>query len=108
MISYTKFKEIFNCIRGRNPEIEFFFNNRDHSYMIIKYSDYVTFQRCGYLQEQSGEIRFETLDELYNAQTIDDIVLKKEWENIDDIIFDAAFSVVRDKEAFYDQYGITI
>lgn len=108
MITYQKFKEVFDNIDSNSePEIELYFNNRDNTYMIIKYSDFITFQRCGN-NEQSGEIKFSTLDELYNTKTIDDIVLKDEWDNISDIIFDAAFSVVEDKEDILKLYGVVL
>lgn len=108
MITYQKFKEIFDNIdTNSEPEIELFFNNRDNTYMIIKYNDFITFQRCG-KDEQSGEIKFSTLDELYKTKTIDNIVLKDEWDNISDIIFEASFSVIEDKEDILDLYGVEL
>lgn len=108
MISYEKFKEIFNIIDSkREPEMEFYFKNRKNTYMIIKYNDYVTFQRCGRFEEQSGEIKFKSLDELYNSHTIDNIVLKKEWNNIKDILFDC-LSINRNKEDISEMYNIKI
>lgn len=109
MISYPKFKEIFDNIdSNREPEIEFYFKNRKNNYMIIKYNDYVTFQRCGIKEEQSGEIKFKSLDELCNSQTIDNIILINEWNNIEDILFDCTFSVVDDKEEFFNLYGVEL
>lgn len=85
MITYLKFKELFEVLNvAREPEIEVYFHNRKYVYMIIKYKDYITFQRCGSKEEQSGEIKFSSLDELYNSKTIDDILLKEEWNNISD------------------------
>ena len=109
MISYAKFKEIFDALdAGREPEIELYFQSRDHTYMIIKYSDFITFQRCGTIEEQSGEIRFISLDELYNARTIDGIVLKNEWGDLYDILFDCTFSVINDPDEIHTQYGVCI
>ncbi len=109
MISYLKFKEIFDNIdANREPEIEFYFKNRKSTYMIIKYNDYVTFQRCGTKEEQSGEIKYKSLDELCNNQTIDDIILINEWDSIEDILFDCTFSVVDDKEDIFNLYGVEI
>lgn len=109
MISYLKFKEIFDSIDSKSEtEIEFIFKDKKNYYMIIKYNDYITFQRCGTDEEQSGEIKFTSLDELYNTQTIDGIVLKNEWNNIEDILFHCTFSVVDDKEVIYDLFGVEI
>ena len=89
MISYTKFKELFDSIDSNSePEIELYFKNKHNTYMIIKYYDYISFQRCGNQEEQSGEIQYKSLDILYNSRTIDNIVLKDEWKNIQDILFD--------------------
>ena len=109
MISYKKFKEIFdNLDANREPEIEIYFKNKENNYMIIKYKEYVTFQRCGKKEEQSGEIKFKSLDELASSKTIDDIILINEWVNIEDILFDTTFSVVLNKEDIYRYYGIKI
>lgn len=109
MISYQKFKEIYDNIdSNREPEIEFYFKNRKNTYMIIKYNDYVTFQKCGMKEEQIGEIEFESLDELCSSQTIDNIILINEWNNIEDILFDCTFSVVDDKEDIFNLYGVEI
>ena len=109
MITYEKFKEIFDSLEAeKEPEVEISFDDRDDSYMIIKYSGYITFQRCGLSEDQSTEIKFNTLDDLYNSKTIDGIVLKDEWGHIDDIVVDASFSIVNDQENFLKQYGIML
>lgn len=109
MIKYLQFKEIFNKLDiNREPEIEIYFKNRKYTYMIIKYNGFITFQRCGTKEEQSGEIKFSTLDELYNSTTIDDINLKREWENIEDILFDCTFSIIDDKEYILKLYGVQL
>lgn len=107
MIDYRKFKEIFEAIDSYNePEIELYFKDKNNHYMIIKYSDYITFQRCGVKEKLSKEIKFKSLDELYNAKTIDDICLKSEWENIEDIIFDGLFSIIDDQETIINFYRV--
>ena len=94
MISYEEFKRIYNIIPGE-PEISIYLKNKQ--YMIIKYEDYVTFQRCG-INDGSGEIKYQTLDELYNSKSIDNIYLKEDWYLIEDIIIDEIYSVTYDKE----------
>lgn len=109
MITYLKFKEIFDSIdASMEPEIEFYFKNRKNNYMIIKYDNCVTFQRCGKIEDQSGEIKYKSLDELCNSKTIDDIILINEWDNIDDILIDCTFSVIEDKDVIYKVYGVKI
>lgn len=109
MISYIKFKEIFDNIDSyREPEIEIYFKDKKNTYMIIKYNNYITFQRCGTKEEQSGELKFESLDVLYNSRTIDNIILKDAWDKIENILFDCTFSVVDDKEDILNLYGVEI
>lgn len=109
MISYLKFKELFDKLDSNcEPEIEVYFKNKESNYMIIKYNNYITFQRCGKKEEQSGEIKFNSLDELYNNETIDNIILKNEWNNIEDILIDCTYSVVEDKKDISELYGIEV
>lgn len=95
MISYLKFKKWFDTLKGE-PEIEITFKNRIYTYMIIKYDGYITFQRCGDISIQSGERKFDSLDDLYCTKTIDDIVLKEEWQNIKDIVLDSMLNIAED------------
>ena len=46
MISIEEFETIYNLIPGE-PEFELWFDKDGPSYMIIKYADCATFQRCG-------------------------------------------------------------
>lgn len=94
MISYEEFKRIYNTIPGE-PEFLIYLTNEE--YMIIKYEEYVTFQRCG-INNGSGEIKYQSLDELYNSKSIDDIFLKEDWNSIEDIVVDGIYSVTYDKE----------
>ena len=52
--------------------------------MIIIYDDHCSFQRRGY-KDGSGEINFKTLDELYNAELIDNIILSRDWNKITEL-----------------------
>lgn len=106
MISYSEFNEIFNGIdSNREPEIEIYFKNRKNTYMIIKYEGFITFAKCG-TNGQSKVCEYNSLEELYNTKTIDNIILKNEWNNIEDIIFDCTFSIITDKEDIYEVYRI--
>lgn len=84
MITIDNFARIFEEANGE-PEYEVAVDNREAEYMIVKYSDCVTFQRCG-IENGSGEIRFGSLDELLSAETIDGICLKRDWDQIGSIV----------------------
>ena len=86
MITIEEFAKNFDAAVGE-PEYEVAFENRKGEYMIIKYSDCVTFQRCG-IENGSGEIRFGSLDELLSAETIDGICLKRDWDHVRSIVLD--------------------
>lgn len=96
MIDYKEFKKIYNNIPGE-PEFEIKFKNNENKYMIIKYKNHVTFQRCGIING-SGEYEYLDLDHLYNSELIDKINLKKNWDLIEDIMIYEIYSVVSDKE----------
>lgn len=66
-------------------ELELIFANKPSAYMIIIYQGHCSFQRCGNTKEASGAYHYSTLDELYKAQQIDDIILEKDWNQIIDI-----------------------
>ena len=53
--------------------------------MIIIYDDHCSFQRYGNPKEASGEYNYKSLDELYNAQQVDGIVLERDWEKIKEL-----------------------
>lgn len=69
---------------GIEPEVTLCFRGNESEYMIIGYADHVSFQRCGYY-DGSGEIEYKTLDELFEAELIDSICLKRDWNKIVDI-----------------------
>ena len=85
MISYLDFKIIFNAIDGE-PECEIYFKGSDVTYMIIKYDGYVSFQRCGYVVEGSGEFTYKSLDDLYHSILVDGICLEKDWDKIETML----------------------
>jgi hypothetical protein len=105
MISYTQFKELLNKIEP-NTELEILFKNISNKYMIIKYENNYTFQRCGSLEEQSGEMPFDSLEAILTTKTIDDINIKDNWNNIKDIVINYTYSIVDDKDELLDQYNI--
>ena len=106
-ISYEKFVEIFNLI-SYEPEFEFYFDHTKETYMLIRYKDKVSFQRCGYSDEMikeyglpgasrgSGEIFYNSFEELYAIKAVDDICLRDEWGRISDIIVNGSFSLFND------------
>jgi hypothetical protein len=66
---------------GWEPELTLYLYEKE--YMIIGYSDHCSFQRCG-VKDGSGEFDYETLDDLYNQETVDAILLSRDWNDIED------------------------
>lgn len=97
MVTFPNFKRIFNAIDGE-PECEIYFKDTDITYMIIKYDGYVSFQRCGYVVEGSGEFKYRSLDDLYHSVLVDGISLKKDWDKIETIVIDSAFDLADDDQ----------
>ena len=106
MINYNDFKKLLYAISGE-PECEIHFNNTDDTYIIIKYNDFVTFQKCSDEQDR-GEFEYKTLDELYNSILVDEICLKNDWKDIKDIIINSTFSVVYDKDEIRNVYNVDL
>lgn len=74
--------EYLEKYKESEPEIPFLLNEK--KYMIIGFSDGVSFQRFGdNVGDQSGEVFFKTLDELYHTETIDGVLLERDWERIE-------------------------
>lgn len=71
----------YNC----EAELRLTFADRPNEYMIIIYEEHCSFQKCGKVEERSGEYNYATLDELYRAQQMDDIILERDWNKITDI-----------------------
>lgn len=64
---------------GFEAELTLYIN--DKAYMIIIYDNYCSFQRCGW-NDGSGEYIFNSLDELYKATQVDNIILERDWDKI--------------------------
>ena len=91
MISYDEFAKMYETIPGE-PEFEICFFDHANTYMIIKYDDHVSFQRCG-VSDGSGEFDYSSLSELYQTTTVDGICLKDEWDYIQTIIADSMYDL---------------
>lgn len=102
IISYEKFLEIFNL--PLYAEYEFYFSDTDETYMLIKYEDKISFQRCGYGNHGSGEFYYQNFEELYISNTVDDICLKDIWEKIKVIIVDTIFEIPEDIDDIIAMY----
>ena len=83
MYSFEEVKEKFEKLIAADCEPELELQIGGVYYMIIGYEGYVTFQRCG--QPGSGEIQFDSLEELYYAETVDGICLAKDWNRIEEM-----------------------
>lgn len=84
MITFEELKNAALQNACLEPEISIDFSDKERQYMIIVYEDRVTFQRCG-AYDGSGEIPFASLDELYETEAVDGILLKRDWDKITDI-----------------------
>ena len=96
IITYEKFLEIFNFIKGE-PEFEFYFTNTKDTYYIVKYKDEVWAERCCYCDESellTQPMIYSSFEELYITKSVDGICLKDEWENIADIVVNDTFCLV--------------
>ena len=115
MVSYDKFKELFWGM-PKNSEYEIYFDNTSETYVIIKYADSVSFQRCGYSKEMIKEHELETnylgseehyyksIDELVNAELIDGINIVRDWHKITDIVVNNTLSLKSDMEEIKEIY----
>lgn len=115
MISFDEFKTLFMKMPN-SSEYEIYFDDASETYAIIKYADSVSFQRCGYSIEMikeynldtdyigSGEFQFDSLDELVNAELIDELVLLRDWGKISDIVVNNTYSLNTDIAELTDVY----
>ena len=71
---------LLKSINEYNFETELAITLNDNEYMIIIYDDNCSFSKCG--TGLGKENNSKTLDELYNSQLIDNIVLKRDWNKI--------------------------
>lgn len=91
MITFEQLKTLAeSCVsRGGEPEIWINFSDKKGDYMIIAFEDKCSFQRCatqGFKTfDGSGELFYDSLDELYKTETVDGILLKRDWDKITDI-----------------------
>lgn len=85
MIPIEEFEDIYNLIPGE-PEFELWFDEDGPDYMIIKYADCATFQRCGNGPRGSGEFEYPSLDALLSADLLDGLNLRRDWSRIQGII----------------------
>lgn len=97
MLSIEEFRKLYEGLEGE-PEFEFIFENREHDYMVIKYDDHSSFQRCGY-QDGSGEIDYADIDSLLNADLIDGINLGRDWESVGNIVVNSTFNLAQYSDA---------
>lgn len=93
MISYDQFKKIFNKLEI-GSEIEIYFNN-DEQYTMVKKDKIITFGK-----NESGLIN--------DYNNLEETSLKNEWNNINDVVINFAFSVVYDKNKITEIYGIKL
>lgn len=86
MITFEQVKMLAeSCVsRGGEPEITLNFCDKKSEYMVIAFEGRCSFQRCG-AHDGSGEFFYDTLDELYETETVDGIILKRDWDKITDI-----------------------
>lgn len=83
-ITYLEFKNELEDMMQIGIELEFPFLLNNKKYMILGYKNKVSFQRLGDNEgDQSEEVFFKTLDELYNTETIDGILLKRDWNQME-------------------------
>lgn len=96
IMTFTQFREALE------PEFEIIFRSRSERYMIIKYKDSVSFQKCG-IGNGSRETLFKNIRELADAPLIDGVSLRSAWDDIEDIIVDSSLSLTKDFEAIAER-----
>lgn len=82
--TFEKIKELLLKSINENhieAELRLTFNDKSNEYMIIIYDDHCAFQRCGKIEEQTVA-NYKTLDEMYKAQQVDNIILERDWDKI--------------------------
>ena len=82
MIDYNEFKRIFET-PAKTPGFYINIKGIDKEYIIIKYEDSVQFSRCGNLD--ATEAYYSTLEELMDANQVDGINLRRDWNKIERI-----------------------
>lgn len=102
MFSYEVFKRIYDNTPGE-PEFTIYFCNCHEEYMIIKYDDGPTFVRCSSNAATGSEQKFRSLDELYEADLVDGIYLRRDWNQIDYISYGHGTGALQEDDV--DGYG---
>ena len=82
MIDYSEFKRIFYA-SSKTPGFCINFKDVDTEYIIIKYEDSIQFSRCG--NNDATVAYYPTLDELMDADQVDDSNLRHDWDKIERI-----------------------
>ncbi len=89
MLTFDELKSTALRHTDMEPEIWLNFTDKNSDYMIIVFKDKCSFQRCGSQGvspfDGSGEMFYKSLDELYETETIDGILLKRDWDKITSI-----------------------
>ena len=81
MTKYT-FEEIKSINEEHiEAELRLVFKDKPDEYMITIYDGMCSFQRCGNIERQAVAY-YKTLDELYVAEQVDNIILARDWDNI--------------------------
>ena len=62
-------------------ELRLVFKDKPDEYMITIYDGMCSFQRCGNIERQAVAY-YKTLDELYTAEQVDNIILARDWDSI--------------------------
>lgn len=101
----TSLQKLF-CETSGEPEFEITFRGIKISYIIIKYDDHVSFQRCG-ANDGSGEYEYPSFEELCETKSVDDICLRDMWDKIETIIAEATYDLslpdeVEDFKRFFE------
>jgi len=78
--SYEDVKAKFETLIAADCEPELTIALNGHDYMVIGYDDHVSIQRLGDVHPE--EIAFPSLNALYEAETVDGICLKRDWDRI--------------------------
>ena len=116
MIPLQIFSELFH-LAPTGTEFEFYFNNTEGSYMLIKYDDSVSFQRCGYSQKMikegwnadylgTDELFYTSFEELYVVTTVDGLYLKNDWNKVKQICIDSLYCIPDDIDEIHKVYQI--
>lgn len=62
-------------------ELRLVCKDKSDEYMITINDGMCSFQRCGNMERQTVAY-YKTLDELYTAEQVDNVILEREWDNV--------------------------